>query len=585
MRLLMLTVLCLAMPLSSATAQVGGRWLIVSTGSDAEAAQLDAAANRVHRALVANGAQVWAPAEAAKRFETEASTPPTKLSDAELERWMSLSRRAVDDLAEGEHQKARKKLNAAQKISRDSIEELNRDPERARRVFDTCLYSVRAVLATESESRARSVARECRRLVPRAAPSPYMHPPAVTELLDEIDALQAKQSGELRVESVPSGCPARLNGVLLGETPVTIGDVFPGKYRVQVECDPAERGRVHLVTVGAGSAARLVDTRFDAVLVSRPSLQLHYAKRTDVSKYEVADARRVAREVTADELVLLGVADGVMTLRRIDARDSGSNAFLAATRVAVADVGPSDTDLASVAAALVAGECTDFTPGTPAPLECGRAPAAASATASVARGRSEGRRPRGQFIAGMTLVGVGLAGLATGYALLIPRSSAGEDWIARVDADATSGAPQATDTSAQQRWFNLRGGIIASASVGSAALITAMPLALPNRDKTPWWAWVSGGVGLGLGAFSIAYGVTADPEPSASCSSATVDPSVPRACATRGDQTSVALLTGLTAMPLITMPLVYLLRRNPKKLEPEAHVARGFAYFGIRGKF
>jgi len=451
-------------------------------------------------------------------------------------------------------------------------------------VFDTCLYSVRAVLATESESRARSVARECRRIVPRAEPSPYMHPPAVTRILEEIDALQAKQSGELRVDSTPPGCAARLNGVLLGETPVSIRDVFPGQYRVQVECDPGERGRVHVVTVGAGSAERKVDARFDATIVSRPSLQLRYDKLADASKHRVGDARQVANEVDAGQIVLLAVDGGVMTLRRIDARASAPTTVLAAAQLRSVGGSASDADLASASAALVAGQCTDFTSGAPAPLDCGRAPAASRA-APTASGWPEGRRPRGEFIAGMTLVGVGIAGLATGYALLVPRSKAAEDWIRTVDTDAANGASQATDTSAQQRWFDLRGAIIASGSVGSAALVIAMPLALPNREKTPWWAWVSGGVGLGLGAFSVAYGVTAEAEPSASCSASTVDPLVPRACAKRGDQTSVALLTGLTAAPLITMPLVYLLRRSPAKLEPQVQAGRGQGYVGLRGRF
>ena len=584
MRLLALTLLCSALPASSVAAQQGGTWLIVPTGSGADMRQLDAAANRLEQALVASGAQVWSPAEAAARFEAEASSPPTVLSDADLKRWTSLSSRAVDDLAEGDNGNALKKLNAAQVLSSEAIEEFNRDPERARRVFDTCLYSVRAALATESESRARSVARECRRLVPRAEPSPYMHPPAVTELLAEIDALQAKQSGELRVDSIPSHCAARLNGVLLGETPVSIGHVFPGQYRVQVECDPGKRGRVHVVTVGAGSAERKVDARFDAAIVSTPSLQLRYDKAADASKYGVDDARQVAKEVGVGQIVLLTVDGEVMTLRRIGARDSEPPTVLAAAQLSSAGAGASDADLASAAAALVAGQCTDFTSGAPAPLDCGRVQAASTAT-PAASDWPEGRRPRGQFIAGMTLVGVGIAGLATGYALLIPRSNAAEDWIATVDADSTNGATQATDASAQQRWFDLRGAIIASGAVGSAALVTAMPLALPNREKTPWWAWVSGGVGIGLGAFSIAYGVTAEAAPSASCSDPTVDPSVPRACATRGDQTSVALLTGLTAAPLITMPLVYLLRRSPAKLEPQVQAGPGLGYVGLRGSF
>ena len=537
----------------------------------------------VRRALVAQGADVWPEGEAAKRFEAQGSAPPATLSDADLARWSSLSDGAVNDLAEGDYEKALEKLNVAQDISRTAIEELNREPERARRVFDSCLYVVRATLQTDSESQARSVARECRRLVPRAEPSPYMHPPAVTGLLNEIDRLQSKQSGEVRVESVPSGCAARLNGVLLGETPVSIGDLFPGEYRVQVECDPGERGRVHLVALGAGRAQRSVDARFDSVVRSRPALLLQYPNATQAKRQRRADARTIAREVRTASIVLVSIENGVVELERIDPRDAESQS-LAVARISGGRTAPREADLALAAAALVAGNCTDFSSGRPAEIECGRAPAVAAAAAPLA-GRPERRRPRGQFIAGMTLLGAGIAGLATGYALLIPRAGAGEDWVGTVDTDVENGATEPSDTSAQQRWLNLRGGIIASASVGAAALVTAMPLALPERDKTPWWAWMSGGIGLGLGAFSIAYGATAPADPPASCDSATIDPTVPRACIDRSEQTTVALLTGLTAAPLVTMPLVYLFRPNRAKMEPQVRLSRGVAYLGIQGRF
>lgn len=584
MRLLLLTLLGSVSFASGASAQTAGRWVVVPSTVGADTEWAEPAVERVRRALESQGAEVWPSAEAAQRFEEEGSAPSVGLSAAELERWESLSGGAVNDLAEGDYQKALEKLNAAQDISRASIEELNRDPERARRVFDTCLYVVRATLATESESRARSVARECRRLVPRAEPSPYMHPPAVTDLLDQIDALQAKQSGELRLDSIPSGCPARLNGVLLGETPVSIGDVFPGEYRVQVECDPSARGRVHFVTVGAGRAERRVDARFDTVVRSRPSPQLRYPTPADAARHARADARTVAREVKAGSVVLLSMKDGALDLERIDPRDADA-APLALARVAARKGEPSNADLSSAAAALVAGDCTDFTSGKPTFLECGRAPVAAAASAPVASDRPEGRRPRGQFITGMTLVGVGIAGLGVGYGLVVPRWNAGIDWVDTVDADSQSQASQASDTSAQQKWLNLRSGILASGSIGSAALIAAMPLALPEKPKTPWWAWVAGAGGLGLAAFSIAYGVTAEPEPAASCTAATVDTQVPRDCIDRGRQIDVSILTGLTAAPLITMPLVYLFRPKSTRIEPQARLGRGLAYFGVRGRF
>jgi hypothetical protein len=251
---------------------------------------------------------------------------------------------------------------------------------------------------------------------------------------------------------------------------------------------------------------------------------------------------------------------------------------LALARIPTAPDTFGDSDLALAAAALVDGRCVDFSSGDPVSLPCASdEPVEAESTAAAA-GWAEGRRPRGQFIAGLTLVGVGVAGLATGYALLIPRKNAALDWVNEVDSGGQ-------DTSAQQKWFDLRGAIIASASVGGAALVAAMPLALPERRKTPWWAWVSGGVGLGLAGFSIAWGVTAEAEPPTSCSAQMLSSVEVRSCVNRGKQTTLALLTGLTAAPLITMPLVYLFRPNRAKLEPQVELGRSGAHFAIRGRF
>ena len=202
MRLLLLTLLGSVSFASGASAQTAGRWVVVPSTVGADTEWAEPAVERVRRALESQGAEVWPSAEAAQRFEEEGSAPSMELSTAELERWESLSGGAVNDLAEGDYQKALEKLNAAQDISRASIEELNRDPERARRVFDTCLYVVRATLATESESRARSVARECRRLVPGAEP---IHAPARCNRParpDRCASSQAKRGASSRQHSI-----------------------------------------------------------------------------------------------------------------------------------------------------------------------------------------------------------------------------------------------------------------------------------------------------------------------------------------------------------------------------------------------
>lgn len=578
MRLLLLAVLGSVLVASNVSAQAESRWLIVPSSPGARHDWTDEAAERMRQALVEEEVGVWPRDVASQRFEQHASRPPTVLSQSELERWSTLSNAGVNELAEANYDDARQSLETALNISEEAIEELNRNPERARTVFDTCLYMVRAVLETESERRARSVARDCRRLVPRAEPSPYMHPPAVTDLLGEIDALQARQSGELRIASEPTGCPARLNGVLLGETPVAIGNLFPGEYRLQVECASAERGRVHLVTVGAGRASRVVDARFDRVVETRPALRLRYQNANEEQIHRESDARRVADEVSASTFVTLFMPkQNTLEIRRTDTRGSQTKAPAALVRIELDPERPARADFAAAARALVAGECTDFTSSTPIPLDCGREQPESAEPSAIDDWPSH-RRPRGQFIAGITLASLGAVGLGTGYGLLVPRANQAESWALAV-LDGADGR------SHQQRWLDLGSGIIASATIGSAALVTAMPLVLPERHKTPWWAWVSGGVGLGLGAFAIAWGVTAEPEPSSSCSTTTTVYAVASACVKRGEETSLALLTGLTAAPLITMPLVYLLRPNRPKLEPQARIGRSGAYVGLRGRF
>ena len=72
---------------------------------------------------------------------------------------------------------------------------------------------------------------------------------------------------------------------------------------------------------------------------------------------------------------------------------------------------------------------------------------------------------------------------------------------------------------------------------------------------------------------------------STSCSAQTLDPVEVRSCVNRGQHTSVAVLTGLTSAPLITMPLVYLFRPSRARLEPQVTVGRGGASLALRGQF
>jgi hypothetical protein len=188
------------------------------------------------------------------------------------------------------------------------------------------------------------------------------------------------------------------------------------------------------------------------------------------------------------------------------------------------------------------------------------------------------RPPRGQFIAGLTLASVGSAALITGYALRAPAAKAGEDWVEQIRAGGST-------VDAQEKWLNLNTTIIAMSSAGAGVLVAAMPLALPKRDKVPWAAWLSGGLGLGLAGFSIAWAVTSESEPAAGCTTAGLGEADAVRCVNRSDRLSWAILAGVTAAPLLTIPLVYLLRPKEKNMQASLQVRRGGGFLGLTGEF
>jgi hypothetical protein len=482
-------------------------------------------------------------------------------------------------LAKGDRATALEQLRQAQEFSHAATEALNREQELSRRVLDTCLFMVRALLETNSESRARAMAEDCRRLVPRGDPSAFMHPPAVMEALDRVDESRADQTGSLRVNSLPTACAVRVNGVMLGETPFEIRDLFPGRYRVQVECEPDQRGRVHTADVIAGPTEVFVDLRFDRAIETDPGLHLHYASPSDQETHRLSDAEEIAEVVPASALLLMSAPTPDVV--ELELYRGAPVTRVALARIATGPRGPSRGDIALAARTLLHDQCTDLTGAQPVAIPCVAREVEVGEGGPSAEVSPSDRRPRGQFISGVTLAGVGAASLITGYALLGPRASVAEDWVSGLDATGMS------DTSTQQKWLSMGTGIIATSSIGAAALVAALPLALPERTKTPWWAWLSGGLGVGavLASGYFASTVNDQPNPNTACSSNSVSPVDARACVRRAERTSLAVLLGVTAAPLLTMPLVYLIRPNEKSVAANVEVLRAGATVRFSGRF
>lgn len=244
-------------------------------------------------------------------------------------------------------------------------------------------------------------------------------------------------------------------------------------------------------------------------------------------------------------------------------------------RIAMSATGPQTGAVVDGIAALLAGECRDFTHDDRLRLDCRTGEPVIAGDEMADEKPARVRPPRGQFISGVTLASAGAASLLSGYGVLIARRAAAEDWLAD---------PGSLD--AHNKWLNLGTGLIVTGSTGSALLVTSMPLMLPYKERTPWWGWLSGGLGLGLAAASIATAVTADPRPSQSC---VVNNLNPDPCTSRAKRTDLAIMLGATAAPLLTLPLVYLFRKGDKKvsaeLSPSLSVSRSGAAMGVRGAF
>ena len=177
-------------------------------------------------------------------------------------------------------------------------------------------------------------------------------------------------------------------------------------------------------------------------------------------------------------------------------------------------------------------------------------------------------RPRSQRAAGWSLFGLGVAAIGTSVGLHLWRGELGDRLI-----------ESPANLRAAQQWNNARIGVWTTAAFGGAAASAAMPLILPDYERTPWWGWTLGGVGLGLSGYAIYQGVTMTtcPDPYIANQSAV------RSCVARGQEAGRLSLALAGAAPLLSIPLVYLFR--PLRVEPSVAVTREGAVVKVRKLF
>jgi hypothetical protein len=537
---------------------------------------LHTSAEAVRQELAVRGQGVWPADRASERFEVVGSAPAPKVSQSDIDLWVERSRAAVRYLARADYNAARRELKAAQRLADRAAAELNREAARAQQVLDTCLLMVRAYVETKNIADARRQARECRQLVPRVEPSAFRHTPEVRELLAEVDAEMASEApGLLEVRSTPSNCLVRINGVELGRTPLAGIELPVGTYRLQVECEEGERGRIHRIAIASGPNPFELDAAMERAVRTRPVLHLRYGS-AEAWALRMSHADQVAHILGgARVLVVSSPSAGEV---RVDLSAQGHEP--ASVWLAVRDGGPEPEQVRRAVDALLEGRSVDFAGPHPIaraswavePPEEARTAAAEviEAGQGVERGsRKRGiPRPRDQRIAGWSLWSIGIASIGASVGLHLWRGDLGDQLI---EAPAS--------LSAAQRWNDARIGVWTTAAFGGAATTAAMPLLLPDHTRTPWWGWTLGAVGLGLTGYAIYEGATMTgcPEPYIA------DEAAVRSCVTRGQEAGRLALALAGAAPLLTVPLVYLSR--PLRAQPSVAVERQGATVQVRKAF
>lgn len=92
----------------------------------------------------------------------------------------------------------------------------------------------------------------------------------------------------------------------------------------------------------------------------------------------------------------------------------------------------------------------------------------------------------------------------------------------------------------------------------SASLVASEYLLLPDERDVPWWAWLSGGVGLGVAAVGVGFAVGGS-----HCGPVAIRPGadLQLACSAGTADAEFGPLLMLTALPLISLPIVFLTRK------------------------
>jgi hypothetical protein len=502
-------------------------------------------------------------AEGRARFIASHSDEPAIITPSDVAALERCYHDAGMSLARGRVQAAGEQVQRCIDRANEVRETLVRDASGAQSFLRACAVQVQYFLSSGRGEDALRQATECRLVASDIPLSARSAPPEVRAIFDAADhALAELEPATIEVRSTPqTGCSVWLRGQNVGTTPAVVPGLLPGRADLQVECVAGQAGRVHRADFRSGRNLITIDTRFEDVIRTEGRVRLVYSEPADVEAHRVEDAVTVGRAIGVADVLLVTLDDerAAAVLERVDTQRGAVRARatvslrggrldeeeLAAARIALENAPRPEpvvarAELRRAAPRRVAAPRSGQGGATPA-LDAERREPAPDASA-------EGGVP----VLGIVLTAAGVAGIAGGWALFAN---------SRSELDRLNVALPSDPDYAQRQddYDSSRVTVYALGAPGGALLTLAIPFLLPTSDGVPSWAYAAGGLGL-VGAGLAAWQWAID----GSC--------LGSACERRDLTFDRGSLLGLSALPLLAIPLTYAVRSLARTDDVHAEV-------------
>jgi hypothetical protein len=554
------------------TARSDERWVIVPVLSAPLPRDVDAASltRAFEVELRATGQSVLPSDDAASLFETRHSAKPVKLSEDELTRASRSISQAERHLAFGEVTQAQQAIEPIHALSGPARDSLNRDPRRARSIFDVCTTTAYLLERQAQHAPALRQMLECARSFPGFRPDSRSSPPELREVFEHAQhQLGQEQSSTLVVQGKGGrGCLVRVNGLELGTAPFNMGDLHAGIARVQLECQ-GEPGRIHVVDARPGENRVEIEPGFDAAVRSHDALWLEYEDDDERTRRVDADLAALQR--------VLGVSRTVALF--IDGSDR--------LRVRVHPLFPAPAAERTLSFSLGAGYRAPAVAETVAALRGGTSlqPTAADENPTGGASDEPPLQLQQQPSAAPKLelaTGAGEQNVGTGvFFALLGTGALTAAWIQFAvhvhDSKLLFGNYVTLD--AKKKDDLISGVVLGLAGGGSALFALSEYFWLPEDPAIPTWAWLMGGLGLAGAVTGIIFAAVMPHCEMQAIHGGVLDYN--EHCTDVIGNNVFGPLLAIPSAPLLTLPIAYALRIAARPNRPQ--VAVGVTPLDSRG--